>query len=516
MESGPARYATTAVSAATALSLQLAANVFLPFGYQVLDVVLLLTALVCWTWAAHTHLRRVRVAIQLQLAPLAVATLMLVAAMGWSAGHPPPVASAARRTLSFYSVLVARSFFDRDGDGKSAILGGSDCDDNDERARPLSLRGTDCLGWIPAPATRPGPLPPLVPPSGKGPQIVLLVTVDSFRCGLGQREQPPLRDACPHLTALAMNGRSRLDVRTASHTALALRGMFERNEVAPVTGLPEMLRAAGFQTHAVVTVAAAGRGTPIGRRFDSVDDTLVPAAGTSASTVAAGTDRLLARLGEIEREPQPRRHFLWLHHYDPHTPYVEEGGDLLAIRPMRSYLAEIRRTDEQLLRVRRALERSPLADRMLLLVTADHGEDMGELGHEFHGHSLRETSVRVPFIAWSPGKEPTRFIPAELPASPVDLAPFLLEVVGGPRFTASREVTFASGRKDPQIGIHVDGWKLIRHLERDYTELYDLTSDPDETRDLSVERPDQVQALGRRLGRRILADHTLYQLVESY
>jgi arylsulfatase A-like enzyme len=150
----------------------------------------------------------------------------------------------------------------------------------------------------------------------------------------------------------------------------------------------------------------------------------------------------------------------------------------------------------------------------LLLVTADHGEALGELGHQAHGTSLRETMVRIPFVAWSPGKDPRRFVPGQLPAAPSELGPFVASVLGGPAFEPATAVSFATDNPSyPQIGIHHDGWKLVHHLLSNYDELYQLATDPDERNNRAQERPDLVRSLGRLLGQKIVTDQWLYDLV---
>ena len=516
-EPGVARTVTTGILMSGAMLLQGAGNVFLPAGYPHGDQFFHVVALVCWVAAARLLMRSLRSA-QLQLlAAVCVAGVLTVAKLSLSQPHPAAVAAPARRTLSFYAVQGARWLADGDGDGKSARFGGTDCHDADPLVRPLSLAGRDCLGWLPSPVNPPPPLPALRPPAApQGPRILVYVTIESFRCGLGQREALPLRDGCPHLAALAREGRVRLDVRTPTHTALALNAMFMRNEVNTLSSVPGMLRQAGFRTHAIVPVPFAGPGTAIGALFDEVDGSLIKLSRGASSTVAAGTDRALQWL---ERAVQSGgRHFLWLHHYDTHEPYVKRPGARFVGNRLADYLAELRRTDDQLLRLRQALGRSPAAEETLLLVTADHGEDMGELGHEHHGRSLRETSTRIPFVAWSAGADARRFVPHQLPGTPKELGPFLLEVLGGTRFVSDPDVTFCTTARghDPQIGIYSGGWKLVRHLKRDYTELFDLAADPQERQDLSQQRPDRVQDLGRLLGRRVLQDQVLYDLVARY
>src|SRR5690606_38857993 len=58
-------------------------------------------------------------------------------------------------------------------------------------------------------------------PGFVAPRLVLLVTIDAFRCGFGQMDRPELRDACPELTRLLGESRYRLDAHATSPSTLA-------------------------------------------------------------------------------------------------------------------------------------------------------------------------------------------------------------------------------------------------------------------------------------------------------
>jgi len=117
------------------------------------------------------------------------------------------------------------------------------------------------------------------------------------------------------------------------------------------------------------------------------------------------------------KEHDDRTFFLFLHTYEPHFPYVDEyfvekegipKSDKIAHRTA-LYDGDIRRADIFVGKLMDELEQLKLADNTLLVVTSDHGEDMGERnagrkGMEFgHGYSLYDELLLVPLIFWGPG-----------------------------------------------------------------------------------------------------------------
>jgi len=86
------------------------------------------------------------------------------------------------------------------------------------------------------------------------------------------------------------------------------------------------------------------------------------------------TDAALVALARI----RGKRFFLWVHYYDPHLdyapppPWSERFADRL-------YDGEIAYVDSQLGRLLAALRRGGTLDRTLVVVTADHGESLGDM-----------------------------------------------------------------------------------------------------------------------------------------
>lgn len=101
------------------------------------------------------------------------------------------------------------------------------------------------------------------------------------------------------------------------------------------------------------------------------------------------------------------------------------------------YDAQIRRMDEQFFRrLRSTLVKTGLAANTLLLISADHGEELldhGLIGHvsTFKEGRLYDELIRIPLIAWSPGRLPSGRV-IDDPVQCIDVMPTVLELVGVP------------------------------------------------------------------------------------
>ena len=67
-------------------------------------------------------------------------------------------------------------------------------------------------------------------------------------------------------------------------------------------------------------------------------------------------------------------------------------------------------------------------NRDLVIVTADHGESLGEDGIKFHGTRASEAQLRVPFMMVGPGIDAARI---DVPTSHLDVLPTLIHAVSG-------------------------------------------------------------------------------------
>ena len=98
--------------------------------------------------------------------------------------------------------------------------------------------------------------------------------------------------------------------------------------------------------------------------------------------------------GDVERD-SPAPFFLWIHLFEPHAPY--RTG---------SYAGEVTEVDREVARFVAALRERALWDSIVLSVTSDHGESLGEHGEDTHGYFVYDSTIRVPWILKAPGLKP--------------------------------------------------------------------------------------------------------------
>ncbi|MBK7875370.1 MAG: sulfatase [Planctomycetes bacterium] len=141
------------------------------------------------------------------------------------------------------------------------------------------------------------------------------------------------------------------------------------------------------------------------------------------------------------------------------------------------------------------LDQRGLLDRSIVVVTADHGEELFEHGKPLHGRAYDE-SVRVPLLVRLPGQAAARVVDA--PVGLVDVAPTLLDLAGVPIPRTMQGESFARlarGEADPGRRAHVQldldrtprGVRTARWkwLDVGAGELYDLRDDPLERKNLA-------------------------------
>ena len=195
--------------------------------------------------------------------------------------------------------------------------------------------------------------------------------------------------------------------------------------------------------------------------------------------------------------------FLWMHVIEPHNWTQGVGTPRNDEDRKRFYDRSLAISDGIL---RELL--SPFAGKdPLVIVTADHGEALGEHGHDYHSTDLYNSQMRVPLVIAGPGIS-VRAIPETV--SLVDLVPTILDLAGfeppkldgrsladvirGTRTSQPDTGTaFAAMIKDRSnpggITSVVKGrWKLIAN-DDGLEELYDIYADPNETRNLAEQNP---------------------------
>src|SRR3954465_1467078 len=192
----------------------------------------------------------------------------------------------------------------------------------------------------------------------------------------------------------------------------------------------EDFRQAGYRTAGFVSGFPLDRRFGFSRGFDDYDDHL-PKGNDRRRTpyverfADATTDAALRWLEARTTGSGPW--FLWVHYYDPHAPY-EPPPDLAARFSPSPYDGEIAFVDRELQRLLSAVSTRGDTGRTFTLVTADHGESLGEHGEGTHGLFVYDATLHVPWIMAGPGIPAGRVVPTV--ARSIDVLPTLLDYAG--------------------------------------------------------------------------------------
>jgi len=244
--------------------------------------------------------------------------------------------------------------------------------------------------------------------------------------------------------------------------------------------------------------------------------------------------------------------FMYLHYMEPHSHYRappsyremfvspgydglftgahEQLDDVVAgrIRPGREdgrhleglYDQEIRYLDRMFGELLESIERHELSENTIVVFMSDHGEEFLEHGSVLHGYTLYQEQLRVPLFIYDPRKAGGARV--EAVTRHVDFLSTILEVMGiGVQTPAQgvslvpwmegREYAPASGPVYAQVSLRavktVDvvsfekgGWKIIvNKLPEQTYELYQVSEDPGEQRDLRPNDAAVTQLVGNQL-----------------
>ncbi len=267
------------------------------------------------------------------------------------------------------------------------------------------------------------------------------------------------------------------------------------------------------------------------------------------------TGRAVPFLRDVERFP----FFLYLHLSGPHDPYsppaaaasfldapltptaelfyqqpvksqVENGSVLEQMRRGRLpvdeltrrqlvdlYDGEVAHSDRQIGAILEALEAEGLAGDTVVVVTADHGEELWDHDDLGHGHSGYQELLHVPLVIAGPGIERRRV--AE-PVSLIDLTPTILDLAGLPvpeQLAGKSLVAVLESRREPPPAtpVYAEGMvrvletgdplffrsvlagdhKLILDFARERKLLFDLGADAGETSNRIAARPEVGRGL---------------------
>jgi arylsulfatase len=383
---------------------------------------------------------------------------------------------------------------------------------------------------------------------------VVLITVDTLRAdhvsGYGYT-----RPTTPRIDAFFANGTRFRHAISPSPCTIPSVGQLLTGQVVPEPEDPrlaELLARGGWSTRAVVSQHffrdANGPAEPYARGFERFDVQAADARdayGMTTRTATEVTDRALAVVAERDRA---RPLFLWVHYFDPHDPYTAPAAhrrfeprtsrtiDGDRRRTMRNgrgmdlpwerrgaiftseevdylvaqYDAEIHYADSEIGRLLEGLEAEELVENALVVLTADHGERLGEDDKWDHCWSLHRSEMRVPLLVRHRGGPLGRASEVTAGVSGLDILPTVLDATG------LRAEAGGPGRS--LLGIAAEGddarvvttawkgkrlalappWKLVVD-EAGSARLHHVDRDPTEHEDLAALRPEVTARLRRSL-----------------
>lgn len=300
------------------------------------------------------------------------------------------------------------------------------------------------------------------------PFSVVFISVDTLRSDrLGAygyaKAKTPAIDQFASESALFENAYCDVPWTTASMTSV-MTGLFstEHGLQAPWLKLPdskltvaEIFRDHGYRTGAVIGIFSLDSAYGLDQGFDFYDDEFsLPAFvhpdqpadkhielevtedlqeyarlateklyNDAYKNDADVTDSALGWLNENKNEP----FFLWAHYFGPHERLMfTKGLKRNRIRIIADYDRELTDADTAIGRLLEGLDELGLRENTLVILSADHGQTLGEKGAVGHGRDLLEPEVRIPLIVRYPSRVEAGLRIKEVVRS-VDILPTFLD-----------------------------------------------------------------------------------------
>jgi choline-sulfatase len=360
---------------------------------------------------------------------------------------------------------------------------------------------------------------------------ILLITIDTLRadhvgCYGAANVKTPTMDALAKDGILFEHAFSQVPLTWPSHAAI-LTGTYPfQNGVQDFTGHPlapqfrsaaQAFKQAGYATGAVVSSFVLDRSWGLARGFDFYDDAF------SATTFQQKDLGLVDRRASESvshaldwlKKNRHRPFFLWLHLYDPHSPYDAPEPFATQYRD-HPYDGEIAYSDHELGRLIAWLKINHMYDRTGIVLLSDHGESLGDHGEKEHGFFIYNSTIRIPLIVKAPAGRQPGSKRMDAPAESVAVAPTLLRLAG---LKDSIEKQFQS--EDLLGPPRVDklaysetfypfssfGWNPLhsletgryQYIEAPEPELYDLVADSEEQKNIAAQQPATASVLREKL-----------------
>jgi len=298
-----------------------------------------------------------------------------------------------------------------------------------------------------------------------------------------------------------------------------------------VPTLATVMKAAGYRTGAFVGAFVLDARFGLNRGFDDYDDRYPHTSDTATfrfderrgSEVAQAAGDWILEQGSALRAQRGSKDqgsaavygtvaslpwFAWVHLFDPHAPYDAPAEYRAGRTP---YDAEVAYADAMIGRLIDRLRAAHALDRTLIVITADHGESLGEHGEMTHGLFAYDATIAVPLIVAGPSVPAGRI---DAPVGHDDIMPTILDLtaiappagIDGRSLVsqppADRDILFEALDANltrgwaPLTGIVSGPWKYI---DLPIRELYNVNADPREVTNLAERDAAHRDPLARAL-----------------
>lgn len=387
-------------------------------------------------------------------------------------------------------------------------------------------------------------------PKRAQPYNLLFITIDTLRadhlgCYGYQAAQTPNLDQLAANGTLFAQVHSQSPLTLPSHASIftgtnptfhKIRDNNLNKLDAKIPTMAEILKENGYRAAAVVSATPLARNRGLAKGFVEYDD-VAEQLGTTHTQVHIPEKKaqksVKAAIAQLQRFAQTPEQpfFLWLHLFDPHAEYQPPPPFRDRFRD-NLYDGEIAYTDYWLGKLLQALRKNSQYATTLIVVTADHGEGLGEHGEASHGYFIYNSTLHVPLIFHCPALIPQKHKVAQ-PVRSIDIMPTTLTLLNIEDFgmAQGKELTpLLSIRRQVSSPKHLPifaetffahyafGWRFLRSIVIDnykyiaakQEELYDLRIDFAEKNNLLAANPSPQ--LTKRL---IKMRHCLRQFVQE-
>ena len=290
---------------------------------------------------------------------------------------------------------------------------------------------------------------------------MLLVTIDTLRPDslgfIGGHNDTPTLDGLAASGHAFSGAISPVPLTLPAHTAILSGKLPHRNGVhdngqtvpADLPLLQETLRRHGYRTAAFVSGFPLQKLFGLDRGFDHYDDVMTH--GDQGWVERPAEETVAAAQSWLGAHPSDQPFFDWVHFYDPHDPYTPPR-EFWQPGERGAYDGEVAYTDYWLGKMIESARAASGSRPLLIVVTADHAEALGEHGEKTHGYFVYDSTLKVPLIFEWAG-EITHAIGAE-PVQTIDIAPTILALLGIDEMQDIDGISLAKGLHDGTMPLH--------------------------------------------------------------